>query len=211
MSAEGKKFCPEAATDVELLNRVAEHGCDLAFQELINRHGGLVRRVVGGVLKGQCPFEDRKDVEQEVWKRIWEYRRPFDTNRGSTVAALIGRIVRNAALTHVLRSTNRNEHTIDENELDILQAPERAAKWLRDSFLEKSFIILDIINRVLGELNDEHLAIVCAVFAEHEQAMTYKQLAKRFDTTESNIKTVIYRFKQRCIELRAKYREGNGH
>src|SRR6266404_1122003 len=168
MSAEGKKFCPEAATDVELLNRVAEHGCDLAFQELIHRHAGLVRRVVGGVLKGQCPVEDRKDVEQEVWKRIWQYRRAFDTGRGHNVAALIRRIAQRAALSYVLRSTKKSqiEAQVDHNNLDIIKAPESVTQWLRDSPEEQSFVVFDLIDRVLSEIKDEHATLVMAIITE---------------------------------------------
>jgi RNA polymerase sigma factor (sigma-70 family) len=211
MSAEGKKFCPQAATDVELLDVIAQNGCDHAVEELINRHAGLVRSVIGGVLKGQCPIEDRKDVEQEVWLRIWRYRRPFDISRGGMVAALIRRIAWNTALSYVLRYRKRRseEEPVDDNQLDVLKAQESATQWFRDSYEEQSFVVSDLVDRALSELSDKHSRLVRAIMDEQIDA-TYKEFAERFQTTESNVKVVMHRFKKRYIKLLAEYREGNG-
>lgn len=210
MSADGKKFCPQAATDVELLNEIAQNGCNHAVEELINRHAGLVRSVVGGVLKGQCPLEDRNDVEQDVWLRIWRYARPFDTSRGAAVAALIRQIAWNAALSHVLRSRKRREESVDNNELDILKAPESATQWLRDSREEQSFVVFDLVDRALSELNNEHSRLVRAILNEEGEGTTYDEFARRFNMTNSNVRVIMHRFKKRYMKLLAEYREANG-
>jgi RNA polymerase sigma factor (sigma-70 family) len=211
MSAEGKKFCPQAATDVELLNEIAQNGCDHAVEELISRYTALVRSVVGGVLKGQCPIEDREDVEQEVWLRISQYRRSFDASPGSTVAALIWRITKNAALSHVWKCGRQRirEERSDENKLDLLTGPKSATQWLHNYYDEQSFIVFDLIDRTLSQLNDEHLRLVTAIMDPQNEDMTYKDFAEQFGTSESNVKIIMHRFKERYVKLLEEYRKGN--
>jgi RNA polymerase sigma factor (sigma-70 family) len=210
MSAEGKKCCPQAATDVELLNEIAQHS-EGAFEELRERHAALVRGVVGGVLKTSCPFQDREDVESEIWERIWRYRRPFDVSKGGSVAAFIARIARNTALSYVgcfLRRRTREE-TVDEQKLDVLKAPESATEWLRNSKEERSFIVSDLVNRALSELNDNHLNVVRSVLDEQNEDVTYKEIAERLELKENNVKVIMHRFRKRYMELLEEYRDGN--
>jgi len=80
--------------------------------------------VVGGVLKMTCPYEDREDVESEVWKRIWRYGRSFDIARGGTVGGLIAQVARHAAHVHIRSSFQRRarEESFDDQKLDFIKS-----------------------------------------------------------------------------------------
>jgi RNA polymerase sigma factor (sigma-70 family) len=207
MSAEGKKSCPEPATDIELLNAIAQQSVR-AFEELRHRHAALVRSVIGGVLKNSCPWQEREEVESEVWIRVWKYRRPFDETRGGSVPGLLARIARNAALAHRWRywKSQTREQNIDRQELEVLKSTESANEWLRTAN-ERRFITTEVLDRVLSELNDTHLSVVISAIDNEYEELTYKEIAARLDLTEGNVKIIIHRFKKRYLNLLEEYRK----
>jgi RNA polymerase sigma factor (sigma-70 family) len=207
MSAEGKKSCPQPATDVELLNAIAQQS-ERAFEELRDRYAALVRSVIGGVLKNSCPWQEREEVESEVWIRVWKYRRPFNEQRGGTVPGLLAQIARNAALSHRWRYWQRQsrELNVDKQELEVLKSTESASEWLRN-VNERRFIVSDLVDHGLSELNDVHLNVVVSAINNDYEQLSYKEIAERLGLTESNVKIIIHRFKKRYLKLLEEYRK----
>ncbi|MEW5852163.1 MAG: sigma-70 family RNA polymerase sigma factor [Myxococcota bacterium] len=63
-----------------LLQRFAA-GDEAAFEELMRRHGGLVRRVIAGRVRSAF---DREEVEQEVWLQVYRSRGTLDLQQHAT-------------------------------------------------------------------------------------------------------------------------------
>lgn len=200
MNAGGwEKFNPEVATDVELINAIAQQS-KAAFEELHKRFSALVRGVIGGVLKNGCPEEHRQDAAGDTWLRLLKYARPFDEERGGTVEAYIAEVARNRALTHLARCLKQRarEKAADDQELALLESAQRAKEWAVTYAHEDYFAASDVIDRALSELNSTHLTVVKLGISEN---LPYRIISERTRLTVANIKVIIYRFKQRCKEI----------
>jgi len=199
MPEDREKFDPEVATDVELINAIAQKS-EAAFDELHKRFSALVRRVIGGVLKNGCPNDHHQDAEEDTWFRLFKYARPFDEERGGTVDAYIATVARNLALTHRkrCREKGKREKAADDQELALLESAQTAKEWAVTYAHENTFAASDIIDRALSELNNTHQTVVTLSLSEN---LPYRIISERTQLTVANIKVIIYRFKQRCKEI----------
>jgi RNA polymerase sigma-70 factor (ECF subfamily) len=121
-----------AEAEAELMRRIqrADGG---ALDELIARHGGVLRRH----LERYVPFTDAEDLLQELWLRVWQRASQWD-GRGRLLAWLLA-VATNLALNHLrarrpvisLSSVGAEEFSqaLDAASDAILPGPEDQAVW----------------------------------------------------------------------------------
>lgn len=148
------------------------------FEEIINRHRGILSKVAGLYCRNE---DDRQDLVQEILVQLWRAFDGYDsTYKYST---WIYRISLNVAISFYRKSAAKKNQTVPlETEEISVSMPENDENEKRLSLLEK----------FIGELKELDKALMMLVLEEK----SHKEIAEILGISVSNVSTKISRIKE---------------
>ncbi len=170
----------------ERLVRDFKNGDNLAFTALYNRHKRSVFVFCSKMLMNS---EKAKDVVQETFLRIFEHREQL--THPSRFRSWVFAIARNQCLTAFRHSKHE---AAEEVEFDLVNAssdesPEESLERHQNS---------DLVNKYLSRSRIEYREVL--ILREY-QNLSYREIAETLGSTESAIKSRIFKARQRLFEL----------
>ena len=174
-------------TPDEALIAAATRGETRAFEHLLDRHESAVLRVLR--LMG-VPAQDREDVAQDVFVRVFRHLRSFQ--RGRSFGAWVYRIAVNAAHDYRARQGRRSSEAsleAGDEALEETPGPEEAAEQV------------DLRRQLLGaleSLSDRERAVF--VLRELEGLET-KEVARSLGITSITVRRHLGRARQRLQKV----------
>jgi RNA polymerase sigma-70 factor (ECF subfamily) len=161
----------------------AKAGAAAQFEELLERHRGIVLKVAGTYCRNPA---DRDDLAQEIAAQLWRSFARFDPER--TFSTWMYRIALNVAISFARRRYVRELHHVplDEKLHDMADDRSDAAGAERVNLLYAFIDRLDPLNRALLLL--------------YLDERSYREIADVLGITETNVATKIGRLKQRLRE-----------
>lgn len=185
--------------DGELASR-ARRGDRDALGALYERHKG---RLLGFLHRLVGPGGPAEDVFQDVWMKVMNSVRQYDSRRGPFHAWLY-RVASNAAVDRMRSESIRGRWLEEETTgdgrslLDTIPAagpdPERHLAGLE---AERR------IHRVLATIDSRQR---CAILLRHQLGFSYAEVASIVGVTEGTAKTLVHRG---ILELRSRFAEMN--
>lgn len=154
------------------------------FLSLVERHGGIVRKVAAGYSSG---LADRHDLMQEIMLQLWKAypryspERPFST--------WMYRIALNVAVSFLRRNTHpvRKAISLDEAPMDF--ADENTSPPATDDRIP-------VLQQVIASLAPLDRALLLLYLDEH----SYREISAILGITETNVATKLNRLKQSVRE-----------
>jgi RNA polymerase sigma-70 factor (ECF subfamily) len=166
-------------TDRELMLRVAERDED-AFNALVHRQEGIVRRRLAGLIPDRASVED---LLQEVLLRLWT---KSDGYAGGSVKAWLLRIATNLALNHRRGRARRDRSLRHARGLDPdrVSAPESAAPGMRTDESERRLVL----RKAVDGLPRAKREVVRRVHEEQQQLVSIaKEMGIPLGTVKSRL------------------------
>lgn len=166
----------------EQLIQESSAGSQAAFELLIQRWDS---RMLSYFYRCTGSMEDAKDLRQELFLRVYQSRNRFKPNGKFT--AWIYTIASNLAIDKVARKKTVKTLPI-ENEHEMKHPTEDKENSARNAV--HSGKLQDWIGSALQQLpSDQRIALVM----RHYEELTFVQIAQILETSESTVKTRVYR------------------
>lgn len=153
------------------------------FSELLERHRGIVLKVVGIYCRDPA---DREDLGQEIAAQLWRSFPRYDPTR--TFSTWMYRIALNVAISYV-RSSVRGQRMVPFDAAKHEVADEQ-------SFDPEADERTQILNGFIDRLDALNRALLLLYLDERSQ----REIAEVLGITETNVATKIGRLKQRLRE-----------
>src|SRR5256712_2112117 len=185
----------EDAEDVRLMGLVGR-GDTTAFEELIERHQGLVTGTVARMLGSNSDVED---ITQQVFIRVWKNAIRYVPRAKFTTWLL--KITRNLVFNE-LRRTRRHAH------VPIQTDPQAQAIPLQDETGQPPDASL--LERELQQAIEEAITALperqrMALVLRRYQELSYEQIAEVLDLSVPAVKSVLFRARTELRERLSKY------
>src|SRR3989454_8701655 len=185
----------EDAEDVRLMGLVGR-GDTTAFEELIERHQGLVTGTVARMLGSNSDVED---IAQQVFIRVWKSARRYVPRAKFTTWLL--KITRNLVFNE-LRRTRRRAHVRLQSEPGAEDPPVKDEMNLApDASLLETELQRTIEEAILQLPETQRMALV---LRRYEQ-LSYEQIAEVLDLAVRALKSVLFRARSELRSRLSKY------
>jgi RNA polymerase sigma-70 factor (ECF subfamily) len=173
----------EDAEDVRLMALVSR-GDTAAFEELVERHQGLVIGTVGRMLGSNSDVED---IAQQVFVRVWRSAARYVPRAKFTTWLL--KITRNLVFNE-MRRTKRHAQVPMQPETQSEEIPlkDETAQSPADALLEQE--LQQAIENAVTELPESQRM---AVVLRRYQDLSYEQIAEVLDLSVPAVKSVLFR------------------
>src|SRR5213080_183517 len=185
----------EDAEDVRLM-RLVGRGDTTAFEELIERHQGLVTGTVARMLGSNSDVED---IAQQVFIRVWKSARRYVPRAKFTTWLL--KITRNLVFNE-MRRTKRRPHVPLQSEPGGEDPPLNDEMYLA---LDASLLEADLqqaIEEAIQRLPEtQRIALVLRRY----QKLSYEQIAEVLDLSVPAVKSVLFRARTELRSRLSKY------
>jgi len=185
----------EDAEDVRLM-RLVGRGDTTAFEELIERHQGLVTGTVARMLGSNSDVED---IAQQVFIRVWKSARRYVPRAKFTTWLL--KITRNLVFNELRRSKRRGHvplHAEPGAEDPPLKDETNPAP---DASLLESELQRAIEEAIMQLPKSQRMALV---LRRYEQ-LSYEQIAEVLDLSVPAVKSVLFRARTELRTRLSKY------
>src|SRR4051794_7451931 len=182
---------PEDAEDVRLMQLVAR-GDTAAFQELVERHQGLVLGTVARMLGSNSDVED---IGQQVFIRVWKSASRYVPRAKFTTWLL--KITRNLVFNE-LRRSKRHTHVPIKAEGSATELPlkDETIQAPDASLLENE--LQRAIEQAITKLPDtQRMALVLRRYED----LSYEEIGEILDLSVPAVKSVLFRAR---TEMRAR-------
>src|SRR3989454_9054380 len=185
----------EDAEDVRLMGLVGR-GDTTAFEELIERHQGLVTGTVARMLGSNSDVED---IAQQVFIRVWKSARRYVPRAKFTTWLL--KITRNLVFNE-MRRTKRRAHVLLQPEAGAEDPPLKDDLNLApDVSLLETELQQTIEEAILQLPETQRMALV---LRRYEQ-LSYEQIAEVLDLAVRALKSVLFRARSELRSRLSKY------
>ncbi|MCT4581441.1 MAG: sigma-70 family RNA polymerase sigma factor [Flavobacteriales bacterium] len=172
--------------DLTIITKIKHKDFD-AFNQLIRKYENLVFSII---LKVTNNKDDAKDIAQEVFLSVFNKIHTFRNE--SSLATWIGRIAYNLAINHVKKHKTEYNDTIVEHQLTTASPEETIIAQ------EKS----DFIQAQIKRLPQKYRTVLLLY---HKNNMSYKEISFITKTSESSVKTNIFRARKMLKEKLTMY------
>ncbi len=152
------------------------------FTDLLEQHGGIIRKVAFGY---SSTFADREDLTQEITLQLWRAypryspERPFST--------WMYRIALNVAISFLRRHSHPVRQTVPLEEHEF--ADENTAAAEGDERIP-------VLRQIIASLAPLDRGLMLLYLEDH----SYREIAAILGITETNVATKLNRLKQRVRE-----------
>lgn len=176
--------------DAELMAEVAR-GDAAAFEQLVDRHQGLVIGTVGRMLGNNSDVED---VAQQVFIRVWKSAPRYRPTAKFTTWLLT--ITRNLVFNEARRRKRHPAEALDIHEGEELLVPPDNAERAPNAALLEAELQKAIDNAIRALPEKQRLAVVLRRYEDK----SYEEIAQVLDLSVPAVKSVLFRAR---TELRA--------
>ena len=175
----------------EFVRRV-QAGDQAAFRELVEQHQTKIYSVIHRILRNR---EDSEDVAQQVFTKVYFAIKNFDGR--CSLLTWIYKIAVNECYSHLRRQRARTARDVDAPEHDV-SAAEGWSGASREPAADITMAARDFLNKLLARVpEEERLLLVMKEVEGH----SIGELAAMTGSTESAIKTKLFRARQKLIEV----------
>ena len=180
-----------------------QQGSQAALRELWERHHRMVYNLAYRMMGSH---EDAEELVPEVFLKVWRNCGRFQGR--SRVTTWIYQVASNLAVDR-LRSRRSRSHDL----LEDLPNGGEAAMALSDDAVhpEEAYLRTEMaeqLHRALGKLNEDDRLLVTLY---HLQGLSYDEIGEITGITNANIKSKLFRARQRLKQHLAPYREDRSH
>jgi RNA polymerase sigma factor (sigma-70 family) len=166
-------------TDRQLVDKVLG-GEMQAFSDIIGTTGGLVARIVHQLIPNE---EDRKDVAQDVYLKVYRHLKSFKFQ--SKLSTWVGQIAYNTCL-------NR----LQKRQLSIYNPPELQADDATDrNLLQKE--LSGLLAAGIARLPPVYQTLIVLF---HQEDLSYQEIARITDLPEGTVKSYLFRARKQLKE-----------
>ncbi len=176
--------------DADLMAEVAR-GDAAAFEQLVDRHQGLVIGTVGRMLGNNSDVED---VAQQVFIRVWKSAPRYRPTAKFTTWLLT--ITRNLVFNEARRRKRHPAEALDIHEGEELLVPPDNAERAPNAALLEAELQKAIDNAIRALPEKQRLAVVLCRYEDK----SYEEIAQVLDLSVPAVKSVLFRAR---TELRA--------
>ena len=170
--------------DAELMLRVRE-GDEESFAVLLNKHRGPVIHFLYRMVQNQAVAEE---LAQEVFLRVYKSRGNYEPTAKFTT--WLFRIASHLALNHIRDSKNeRGQGSIDESNDDGLTLQVRDRGLNKEQTLVNQVKVTEVRRAIQGLPEKQRAAVLMHKYQE----MEYAQIASVLESTESAVKSLLFR------------------
>jgi RNA polymerase sigma-70 factor (ECF subfamily) len=188
-------------TDRQLVDPVLG-GDTPAFSEIISMTEGLVAQIVCKMISNE---EDRKDIVQDIYLKVFHYLKGFRfQSKLSTWVAQIAyntcssQLQKRRLLLHVLPDFDMDGESLSSGR----QHTVRAAEETDDSILKKE--LTGILQAQIGQLPPLYQTLIGLY---HQEELTYQEMAQITGLPEGTVKSYLFRARKMLKEkLLSKYK-----
>src|SRR3954470_10595815 len=183
------------AEDVRLMALTAS-GDTAAFEELVQRHQGLV---VGTIARMLGSNSDVEDLAQQVFLRVWRSAGRYVARARFTTWLL--KITRNLVFNE-LRRTKRRAHVPMQSdpEADEMPLADEATSPPDATALEKE--LQTAIDQAIAQLPEtQRMAVILRRYEE----LSYEEIAETLDQSVSAVKSLLFRARTELRESLKRY------
>lgn len=163
--------------DLELIDKIKE-GDFKAFQLFVQQYERLVFSVILRIVERE---EDVEDIAQEVFLQVFKKIKNYRAE--SSLATWVGKIAYNFALNHVKKY---NKHYVNNPEVEIDKQNSHGSPEETIINNEKSKYIQEQIKLLPQKYRT-------VLYLYHFNDMSYKEIAEVTKSSESSVKTNIFR------------------
>ncbi|MBQ7840563.1 MAG: sigma-70 family RNA polymerase sigma factor [Lachnospiraceae bacterium] len=158
-----------------------------AIMETDKKYGNYCRSISLHILKNQ---EDTEECVNDTWLRAWDTMPP---KRPDFLAAFLGKITRNLSISRY-RMTHAQKRGSGEVDLLLMELEEclPSAKSVEEEIEGKETVAA--INRFLYQIDEESRNIFVRRYFYVD---SIKEIANRFDVSESKVKSQLFRIRNR--------------
>jgi len=186
----------EDAEDVRLM-RLVGRGDTTAFEELIERHQGLVTGTVARMLGSNSDVED---IAQQVFIRVWKSARRYVPRAKFTTWLL--KITRNLVFNELRRSKRRGHVPLQsEPGAEDHHPLKDEANPAPDASLLEAELQREIEEAIVQLPDSQRMALV---LRRYEQ-LSYEQIAEVLDLSVPAVKSVLFRARTELRSRLSKY------
>jgi len=186
----------EDAEDVRLM-RLVGRGDTTAFEELIERHQGLVTGTVARMLGSNSDVED---IAQQVFIRVWKSARRYVPRAKFTTWLL--KITRNLVFNELRRSKRRGHVPLQsEPGAEDHHPLKDETNPAPDASLLEAELQREIEEAIVQLPDSQRMALV---LRRYEQ-LSYEQIAEVLDLSVPAVKSVLFRARTELRSRLSKY------
>ena len=186
----------EDAEDVRLM-RLVGRGDTTAFEELIERHQGLVTGTVARMLGSNSDVED---IAQQVFIRVWKSARRYVPRAKFTTWLL--KITRNLVFNELRRSKGRGHVPLQsEPGAEDHHSLKDETNPAPDASLLEAELQREIEEAIVQLPDSQRMALV---LRRYEQ-LSYEQIAEVLDLSVPAVKSVLFRARTELRSRLSKY------
>ncbi len=172
--------------DSTIITKIKHKDFD-AFNQLIHKYENLVFSIILKVVNND---EDARDIAQEVFLSVFNKIHTFRNE--SSLATWIGRIAYNLAINHIKKHKTEYSNTIVESQLTTVSPEETIIAQEKSDFIQEQI-----------ELLPQKYRSVLLLY--HKNNMSYKEISLITKTSESSVKTNIFRARKMLKEKLTTY------
>jgi RNA polymerase sigma-70 factor (ECF subfamily) len=181
--------------DVRLMHLVGR-GDTTAFEQLIERHQGLVAGTVARMLGSNSDVED---IAQQVFIRVWKSAGRYTARAKFTTWLL--KITRNLVFNELRRAKRRAQVPIQSDaETEAITLKDETTSTPDASLLEHE--LQGAIEDAITQLPDSQR--MALVLRRYEQ-LSYEQIAEILDLSVPAVKSLLFRARSELRERLSKY------
>jgi RNA polymerase sigma-70 factor (ECF subfamily) len=188
---------PDAAAEERALLAALRAGDELAFQQLVRRHGGRLLAVARRLLRSE---EEARDALQEAFVQAWRGLARFEGQ--ARLSTWLHRIVVNAALMRLRSRRSRPEEPL-EPLLPVFQEDghtlERYVAWSGDP--EQLAASGDVRRRVREAIDRLPASARTVLVLRDLEELDTAEVAARLGVTANAVKIRLHRARQALREL----------
>ncbi|WP_394747550.1 RNA polymerase sigma factor [Spongiimicrobium salis] len=175
------------STDKKLVKEVLE-GNSKAFKTIIANTQGLVIQIIYKMIKNP---EDRKDLAQEVYLKVYDKLASFKFN--SKLSTWIGTITYNSCLKFLEKKRIPIRSVIDEDGIESWDAIEKGAKDHNSSPTETALFKKESSELLVSAIEKLPPLYKTIITLYHKEELSYKEIGKITNLPEGTLKNYLYR------------------
>lgn len=184
----------EKLTDKDLVKKILG-GNSLMFKTIISNTQGLVIQIIYKMIKSP---EDRKDLSQEVYLKVYSKLASFKFN--SKLSTWIGTITYNTCLNFLKKKRIPILNVIEKDEKESWEAIDNYSSDDSNNQTE-SYIFKKERSQILAlEIEKLPPLYKTIITLYHNEELTYKEIAKITDLPEGTLKNYLYRARKQLRE-----------
>ncbi len=162
--------------DEQLLERYRSLRCEQAFEELVERHLGLVRGAAGRIVRNHA---GARDVAQHVFTKLAS--KPKSVPKGLPLVTWLHRTTRSLAINHVRSEERRRNREAHAAYLDEMNANDDHTEWET---------MAPIIDAALDALNSEDRSAILLRFYE---GASHREIGQQLGVKEDTARVRVAR------------------